>query len=49
MIILWFYSRFRLRVYEIFAWVLPVLTLGSYGMDVFHGCMEARYGDSSYL
>lgn len=47
MIILWFYSRFRLRVYEIFAWVLPVLTLGSYGMDVFHGCMEARYGDSS--
>lgn len=49
MIILWFYSRFRLRVYEIFAWVLPVLTLGSYGMDVFHGCMEARYGDSSLL
>ncbi len=47
MIILWFYSRFRLRVYEIFAWVLPVLTLGSYGMDVFHGWMEARYGDSS--
>lgn len=47
MIILWFYSRFRLRVYEIFAWVLPALTLGSYGMDVFHGCMEARYGDSS--
>ena len=47
MIILWFYSRFRLRVYEIFAWVLPVLTLGSYGMDVFHGCMKARYGDSS--
>ena len=47
MIILWFYSRFRLRVYEIFVWVLPVLTLGSYGMDVFHGCMEARYGDSS--
>lgn len=47
MIILWFYSRFRLRVYEIFVWVLPVLTLGSYGMDVFHGCMKARYGDSS--
>ena len=47
MIILWFYSRFRLRVYEIFAWVLPALTLGSYGMDVFHGWMEARYGDSS--
>lgn len=47
MIILWFYSRFRLRVYEIFARVLPVLTLGSYGMDVFHGWMEARSGDSS--
>lgn len=47
MIILWFYSRFHLRVYEIFARVLPVLTLGSYGMDVFHGLMEARYGDSS--
>ncbi|WP_455635801.1 DUF2339 domain-containing protein [Parabacteroides sp.] len=47
MIILWFYSRFRLRVYEIFARILPVLTLGSYGMDVFHGWMEARSVDSS--
>ena len=23
------------------------VTMGSYGMDVFHGCMKARYGDSS--
>lgn len=47
MIILWFYNRFRLRIYEIFAWILPVLTLSSYGMDVFHGFAEARNGDST--
>lgn len=47
MIILWFYNRFRLRVYEVFAWVLPVLTLGSYGIDVFRGLMEVGSVDST--
>lgn len=47
MIILWFYQRFRLRIYEVFARLLLVLTLGSYGMDVFNGLIYPDTGGHS--
>lgn len=40
MIILWFYSRFRLGIYKVFAIILPVLTLGSYGLDLIMLCLS---------
>lgn len=41
MIILWFYSRFRLGIYKVFAIILPILTLGSYGLDLIILCLSS--------
>lgn len=38
-IILWFYTRLRSKVYEVFALLLPVLTFVSYLMDIGNACM----------